>query len=66
VPGYRVWVAVRCSHSSAMAVVARRVGRGSRRTINVPSGKPGASVAANHLLRCRTVRFRRLLGCPSV
>jgi hypothetical protein len=31
-----------------------------------PTGKPGASVAADHLLRCRTVRFRRLLGCPSV
>jgi len=40
VPGYRVWVAVRCSHSCAMAVVARRVDRGSRRTINVPS--PGS------------------------
>src|SRR5674476_1388974 len=37
VPGYLVWVAVRCSHSCAIAVVARCVGRGSSRTVNVSS-----------------------------
>src|SRR5665647_2196788 len=40
VPGYRVWVAVRYSHSCAMAAVARPVGRGSSRMVNVPS--PGS------------------------
>ena len=36
-PGYRVRVAVRCSHSCAMAVVARLVGRGSNLTVRKPS-----------------------------
>src|ERR1035437_5197607 len=37
VPGYRVRVAVRCSHSCAIGVVARRVGRGSNLTVSTPS-----------------------------
>src|ERR1035437_10200948 len=40
VPGYVVWVAVRCSHNCAMAGVARWVGRGAGRMVRTPS--PGS------------------------
>ena len=57
-------MAVRCSHSCAIAVVARRVGRGSNLTVSTPSW--GSISAAGEGLADEGVCFVVGAGVPGV